>query len=145
MITIISGDLLNTSAKYICHQVNCQGVMGGGVALQIKNLYPEVFSSYLKYIKNHKDLLGTVLPVQIDSGQIILNLFSQYGCGFGMRNTNYDAMKSCLRKILDLTEPEDTIAMPYLIGCGLGGGDWTVVYSLIDSVLSERKVELYKL
>ena len=31
-VRVIDGDLFNTKAKYICHQVNCKGKMGSGVA-----------------------------------------------------------------------------------------------------------------
>lgn len=31
MIKTVIGDIRNTNAKYICHQVNCQNVMGAGV------------------------------------------------------------------------------------------------------------------
>ena len=36
MIKIINGDLFDTDANIICHQVNCKGKMGSGVALQVK-------------------------------------------------------------------------------------------------------------
>ena len=36
MIKIIDGDLLNSEADIICHQVNCQGKMNSGVAKQIR-------------------------------------------------------------------------------------------------------------
>lgn len=45
-IHIINGDLFETTAKYICHQVNCKGKMGSGVAKQIRERYPEVYSAY---------------------------------------------------------------------------------------------------
>ena len=39
-----------------------------------------------------------------------------------------------------------SIAMPYNIGCALGGGDWEVVYEGIQAVFSDfdRDVILYK-
>lgn len=36
MIKIIQGDLLEAKENIIAHQVNCKGVMGSGVAKQIK-------------------------------------------------------------------------------------------------------------
>ena len=30
------GDILHTEADVICHQVNCKGVMGAGLAKQIR-------------------------------------------------------------------------------------------------------------
>ena len=49
MITVINGDLLSSQEDYICHQVNCMGVMGAGVALQIKKVYPDVYNQYQEY------------------------------------------------------------------------------------------------
>ena len=53
---VIDGDLLNTQAKYICHQVNCKGRMGSGVAKQIRAKYPEVYTAYVK--EANIDMLG---------------------------------------------------------------------------------------
>ncbi|WP_411668007.1 hypothetical protein [Bacillus subtilis] len=39
MIKIIQGDLLEAKENIIAHQVNCKGVMGSGIALQIKKKY----------------------------------------------------------------------------------------------------------
>ena len=36
----------------ICHQVNCQGVMGAGIAKQIRARWPEVYEDYKKTIEN---------------------------------------------------------------------------------------------
>ena len=33
MIKIIHGDILDATEVFICHQVNCQGVMGEGVMI----------------------------------------------------------------------------------------------------------------
>ena len=46
MIKLIEGNLFNTKANIICHQCNCQGIMGSGVALEVKNRYPKVYESY---------------------------------------------------------------------------------------------------
>ena len=43
MIKIIDGDLFDTDAKFICHQVNCMGKMGSGVALQVRKKFPHVY------------------------------------------------------------------------------------------------------
>lgn len=45
-VKVIDGDLLTTNANYICHQVNCQGRMGSGVARQIREKYPTVYQWY---------------------------------------------------------------------------------------------------
>lgn len=39
----------------------------------------------------------------------------------------------------------ETIAMPFKIGCGLGGGDWNVILGLIQKELSDKyTVELWR-
>ena len=45
-IRFVTGDLFSTDAKYICHQVNCQGKMGSGVAKQVREKFPMVFENY---------------------------------------------------------------------------------------------------
>jgi len=37
MIKIINGNILDAKETFICHQVNCQGVMGAGLAKAIRN------------------------------------------------------------------------------------------------------------
>ncbi len=41
MISYHEGDLLKSNCDVICHQVNLQGVMGGGLALQIARKFPQ--------------------------------------------------------------------------------------------------------
>ena len=46
MIIFKEGNILNSKADYICHQVNCRGAMNSGVAKTIRQEYPEVFTEY---------------------------------------------------------------------------------------------------
>lgn len=48
MINYIDGNMLEFDADILCHQVNCKGVMGGGVAKQIREklLTAQQFESY---------------------------------------------------------------------------------------------------
>jgi len=45
-IQVIAGSLLEASENIIVHQVNCQGAMGSGIALQLRNKYPLMYLSY---------------------------------------------------------------------------------------------------
>jgi O-acetyl-ADP-ribose deacetylase (regulator of RNase III) len=68
MITTINNNIFNSTERLIVHQTNCIGVMGGGIALQIKRLYREVYLEYLTYCNSIKDktkLLGTIQVVQL--------------------------------------------------------------------------------
>lgn len=154
MIEIKKGDLLKSNADVIVHQTNCLGIMGSGVAYQIKKKYPQVFQEYYKFCKEYYDnnnlseLLGNVLFVKSDN-KIIANCFGQYGIGKGVQ-TNYDALLKCFYEVWKFASRYEniTIAMPYKIGCGLAGGDWTIVYRYIQQIFGDSssiKCELYKL
>ena len=137
-IRLIEADVLQVNAAVLVHQVNCKGVMGAGIAKQIKTKYPEVFEKYValcnKYQDNTSELLGTCQFVDVGD-TTICNAFGQDGFGGSERKTNYNALRECFRLIaLRYTY----IAMPYKIGCGLAGGDWNVVYSMIIEELVEH-------
>lgn len=53
-IKIIEGNILDCDKDIIVQQVNCQGVMGGGLAKQILMRYPEVPKEYKKYWAKRK-------------------------------------------------------------------------------------------
>ena len=89
MVKYIKGDLLSTDAELVLHQVNLQGVMGGGLALSIARKYPNVERAY----SNFKDKkLGAVVYAPADKF-FIGNCFSQ-NADF---TTNYDALKRYYR------------------------------------------------
>lgn len=155
---IVVGDILspNTSSKevFVCHQVNCMGVMGAGLARQIKVKYPEVFNKYREYclsaLNKGKsfDILGDIHIVGIErqSGYKIVNIFGQYGYGRGKQYTNYEALRRAFKELCHLTTDE-IIRIPFKMGCGLGGGDWSIVSKIIEEelVFKCRNVEIWKL
>lgn len=146
MIYYKTGDLLKADATYICHQVNCRGVMGAGIAKQVKDTWPEVYNDYIKAIQNHPKCcpLGEITATKINNNQVVINMFAQDRYGHGIRFTDYEAFYKCLERIRDLTNSNSTIAFPYGIGCGLGGGDWKIIETMIQNVLKDRKVYIYK-
>lgn len=145
MIKVKNGNILNAKENIICHQVNVQGVMGGGIAKQLADCYEGLERFYSKHCKelnnDYQYLSGTVLFYK-DYEVIIANMFSQ------MPNfdTDYIAMEKCLRNIKAWAENNNlSIAIPYKIGCGIANGDWNTVYKIIEKVFSDYDVTLYKL
>jgi len=49
-----NGNLLDAPELMKVHQVNCKGVMGGGIAKQIKERYPLVYKTYLNLCKKEE-------------------------------------------------------------------------------------------
>lgn len=148
MVHNVIGNLLDSNCDYICHQVNCQGVMGSGIAKQIRERWPEVYYSYEDTCKNSwkygERLLGTVdIAMLSSSTQTVLNMFAQNTCGYdGARYTSYDAFSDCLHEIKLIVPKDKTIGFPKNIGCGLGGGNWKVISALIEEILG-KDYEVY--
>jgi Predicted phosphatase homologous to the C-terminal domain of histone macroH2A1 len=146
-ILIIQGNLLDAPLdRVLCHQVNCQGVMGSGVAKAISNKYPVVKDEYLDFYKENKgNLLGNINIVETGKHRVI-NMFAQeyYGRDRNICYTSYEAFRSCLQEINSIFKGEKTLAFPYGIGCGLGGGKWEQIYTLMLEHCSGQ-VELYRL
>lgn len=152
MIHYVKGNLLDSNCDYICHQVNCQGVMGSGIAKQIRERWVWVFNSYRNYCCEHKlknnELLGNIWGVRLkDTDQWVINMFSQDKYGYdGMRYTSYDAFERCLSAMRARLPKGSTIGFPKNIGCGLGGGNWKVISALIEEILGEDyEVYIYEL
>jgi O-acetyl-ADP-ribose deacetylase (regulator of RNase III) len=159
MITYRKGDVLDaleaSEVDVVIHQTNCQGVMGSGIAKQIKTRFPAVYEVYKDLEKhNGKLLLGdvsgaTILRVDKDdkltkSGMILnVNGQDKYA-NRSICNTNYAALGKGLLYCLNFIEDDSIVAMPK-IGAGLGGGDWYVIEAIINSVFPEREVFVYEL
>lgn len=150
MIKVVYGDLMQATEDIIVHQVNCKGVMGSGVAKQIKANFPEVFNEYRGHAHSHDsdELLGTTQFVFSPSkNKIIANVFGQDSFGASRRRTFESALIWGLIKVKEFAEDNNmSVAMPYNIGCALGGGDWNTVYEGIQAVFSDfdRDVVLYQ-
>lgn len=155
MIEIITGDLFTTDAQMICHQTNCLGVMGSGVAFQVKEKYPMVYEYYKQRCNLNlpEDLMGYSQIIKVEDNKWIVNMFAQRNFGYNKRHTNYESFYNCLEKIdafIEAFSPNKdnnfSIAFPYNIGCDRGGASWNIIYEMINVVLgSKYNVKIYKL
>ena len=72
-------NLLEVKSGIICHQVNCIGAMGAGLALQIRNKWPNVFSEYREqcgqFMAHPEMMLGHVLDVAVGPTLVVANCF----------------------------------------------------------------------
>lgn len=158
MIRIVNGNILKANENIIAHQTNCKGSMGAGLAKQIKEKWPQVYSDYLVYCCAHKrdgrELLGTIwMSYVFDDYEIVpvtvCHLFGQDGYSSESKGTDYKALEKALNRLKKYAEvAHDSIAIPYKLGCGLGGGDWDgVVYPMIERIFgdSDVLVTIYRL
>lgn len=145
-IQYVKGDLFSTEVGVIVHGCNAQGVMGSGVAKIIREKYTKAYDRYRKAYEMHGHLkLGDIISVPCDDATVIVNAITQefYGRD-GKRYVSYDAVAESMQKINRFYEVYGitSVAMPQ-IGAGLGGGDWSVIESIIESELKDVKPYVY--
>ena len=151
-------DLTKSKADIICHQVNCHGKMGSGVAKSIREKFPTVYNMYTDICFNKKQVLGNVQIVCLSdierntfSNQYVANMFAQNRYGYdGARYTDYEAFYNCLETIKRFAKEHyavKSIAFPYRIGCDRGGANWKIIFTMIYEVFknTDFNIELISL
>lgn len=145
MIIEKAKNLLSTKAPIIAHQVNCRGIMGAGVAKEIKNniLPNKEYQKYQEACKRPaKELMGScMLSVTAPCLPNVMNLFAEdKPTGNGL-DTDYQALRRCFETLMAYCKKNDIyyIAIPGYIGCGLAGGDWNFVFSQIICPIFEKE------
>lgn len=148
MIKYIKGDILNVTEGIIVQQVNCFGVMGAGLAKQIRDKWPSVYNSYqdrVHYSPNNKDLLGMTVWNRVNTNLFIASIFGQYDYGYGAKFTNYPALFKGIDYIFGLAETDQaTIYIPKGLGCGLAGGNWDFVEAYLHDLdyMFDNKIKI---
>jgi O-acetyl-ADP-ribose deacetylase (regulator of RNase III) len=137
MIIGTTGDLLNADVDAIVNTVNCVGVMGKGIALQVKRRYPSVFAEYARECKLGNVQIGRMLPVPTNEASRptwIINFPTKthWRSPSQLRYIS-EGLPDLLRVIKELDLR--SIAIPPL-GAGNGGLDWADVAPLIQDVFA---------
>ena len=155
MIKFCNGDLLKSGCDIICHQVNEYGVMGAGIAKQIKEKYPKAFEDYVKAIKE-KTSKGENLPLialsKQPDGVVVANMFTQRD-----GKTDIEILRKAVAllslQVLDLfitkVKANDIngaffdrpfrVGIPAKYGCGIAKGDWDEVWKIWAGVFGEME------
>jgi O-acetyl-ADP-ribose deacetylase (regulator of RNase III) len=145
---IIRGNILDQTHGIIGHQVNCQLVMGAGLAKQIRDKYPRAFTQYRDVFAKIKiaKRLGKAQIVEVVRPTLyIANLFGQYNfLPRHVKHTDYPALTMALRQLRmwrnNIKGKDFPIYLPFGLGCGLAGGEWRVVEGIIRDVLPDATI-----
>lgn len=147
-ITIIEKDITTIESGIICHQVNCQGRMGSGVALSIAKKWPKVETEYKMLCdRAHPlhSLLGIYQLCKVSNDRhplYVCNIFGQNRYGTptsGTQYTNYDAVAEAFKGLGELIQDNDdmefylqSVYIPWKMGCYRGGGNWDMYKTIIE-------------
>lgn len=136
MIEFTSGDILKSEADALVNTVNCVGVMGRGIALQFKNMYPENFKAYEAACKREAVQPGHMFVFktgQLTPPRFIINFPTKRHWRGKSRIEDIEAGLIDLVKVIR-DKGIRSIAIPPL-GSGLGGLDWNEVRLRIERAL----------
>ena len=131
---ILSADALDAYA----HQCNCFTTMGAGIAKSLAAQFPEVNAADAATVRGDISKLGTFTKAVVTPTSTVYNVYGQYSTSRLMRTTNYPALFSGLRAVMEdmVKNGKSTLGIPY-IGCGLARGKWEEVEPFIK-VLADK-------
>lgn len=141
---IENGNIFNSSCEFLINPVNTVGVMGKGLALQFKNLFPNNFLKYRQHCLNGNLTIGKLL-ITTENNKKIINFPTKED----WRNpSKLEYIILGLEKLEIAIERFNikSIAFPK-IGCGLGGLDWNNVLPEIikffERISDDIVIEIY--
>lgn len=148
MMHFIQGNLFGSKSEVLVNTVNTISVMGKGIALQFKNLFPQNFKLYSKACKEGKLVIGNLFITEEESlvhgKKIIINFPTKTDW---RKPSELEYIEFGLRELKKTIQEEriQSISIPPL-GVGHGGLNWVDVRSLMTKYLSEwsdRKKTLF--
>lgn len=118
-------DITTVTHGIIGHGVNCQGVMGAGVALALCKKWPIVKSMYLSLTHCSRKLLGQVQLVPIHEPDLyVVNMFTQFDYGRHGKYADVGSIESTITHLMHISNVHDLPIFIPKIGAGLGSLNW---------------------
>ena len=121
-MTFVKGDMFEGKFNALVNPVNCEGVMGKGLAKLFKDLYPTMFSQYVEECKQTQVRIGEVRCYK-EGEATIINFPTK---DKGRNNSLPTYIDAGLLHLLGTVIPVNKfrrVAVPAL-GCGEGGLKW---------------------
>lgn len=145
MIQYKIGNLLNSEAEALVNTVNTVGVMGKGIALQFKNMFPNNYKLYVNACKSKELKIGKLLVTEeetlLSGKKIIINFPTKTNWRLP---SEYQYIEAGLVELVKVIEEKNikSIAIPPL-GSGHGGLDWNRVKQLLEKYLADVDCDIY--
>lgn len=141
MLIYVKTNLFESPAQVLVNTVNTVGVMGKGIALEFKNLYPEMFQEYRRFCERGQFTVGK-LWIYRTNNKWVLNFPTKRN----WRNkSRLEDIELGLKKFVATYKDQGitSIAFPQL-GVGNGGLDWeNQVKPLMEKYLSRLPITVY--
>lgn len=140
ILYVRQGNIFCSPCQTIINTVNCYGVMGTGIALQVKERYPEVFESYKLICDQRRFKPGNTQLVKIHNSRWILN-FATKDHWFHPSKIEW-IEKGLYEFCLKYEQRGITSAAFIPLGCKNGQLSWAKVQPLMERYLSELPIPI---
>ncbi|WP_082794302.1 macro domain-containing protein [Thauera humireducens] len=140
---VVNGNIFKSKCQTIVNTVNCVGVMGAGIALEIRLRYPDLYKRYVQLCAEKKIDIG-LLWIYKGTDRWILNFPTKRHWRYPSK---LEYLHAGLKRFVDTYEERgvQSIAFP-LLGADKGGIDPSVSLELMQRYLGNLKidVEIYR-
>jgi O-acetyl-ADP-ribose deacetylase (regulator of RNase III) len=152
MMTVryITGDATQPTGdkpRIIVHVCNDIGGWGRGFVLALSSRWDSPERAYRAWFEQKSDLpfeLGQVAFVEVEPQLWVGNMIGQRDTRkqAGVPPVRYEAIRTALGRVGEFAiEHAASVHMPR-IGCGLAGGDWSEIETIIEDELCQRDVDV---
>lgn len=130
--------LLAVRTGIIVHGCNARGVMGSGLAAQVRAVYPQAWRAYREHYEKQGLSPGQVVWCRISAQPplAIANAITQDGYGRHGCFLDMDALAKCFAAIAVVASKHGLTVHYPMIGAGLAGGDWSRIEPVIERELA---------
>lgn len=140
MITYVRTNIFESNAQVLVNTVNTVGVMGKGLALQFKKLYPEMFASYQKLCDNKSLSIGK-LQIYRTPNKWILNFPTKADW---RQPSKIEYIELGLQKFVANYELQGVSSISFpMLGCGNGNLEWSVAKPIMEKYLKNLPMEVF--
>ena len=145
MIRYVTGDATRPAngSGIVAHICNDLGIWSGGFVLAVSRRWPLPEAEY----RRNWGPLGSVQIVRVSPSLFVANMQAQHGFPTRERPcaVDYGALSVCLSTVFAEAEERGLAVHMPRIGCGIGGGEWERVATIIESCMGSVSVTVYEL
>lgn len=141
MITYVTFSIFDSPAQAVVNTVNTVGVMGKGIALSYKKLYPEMFEQYRTLCREKKLKIGT-LHFYRTQNKTVINFPTKR---HWRERSRIEYLHMGLARFVEIyaTYGVESVSFPQL-GCGNGELDWvSQVQPIMQEYLSTLPIPVF--
>ena len=139
---LYDGNIFNSKCQTLVNTINCVGVMGKGLALEMKRRYPNMFSLYKEHCNNKLLTIGKLWLYKSDDKWIL-----NFPTKLHWRNpSKIEYLEKGLKKFVETYKDKKITSCAFpMLGCNNGGLDKNQVLPLMTRYLEKCSIliEIY--